>query len=138
MKSRKSRDVKITILAIVAGQMVAAGCGPSVVQMQHCVDYYGRMLPDYYCDQPYGYYPSGYGGVYYTGHPVIVYGGSGGYSYGSRIYGYSVRPTNGARIVNSAGTTIGQGSNGTVQRGGFGGSGGGGGGFGGSGGSFGG
>jgi hypothetical protein len=76
---RKSREVKLTVLAAVALSMTA--CRP---ERRDCVDSQGRKEPDSYCDA------TGGGGIYH-----YVYSGSSGGHVGDSVIGGSTTPRGG-------------------------------------------
>jgi hypothetical protein len=76
---RKSREVKLTVLAAVALSMTA--CRP---EHRDCVDSQNRKEPDSYCDA------TGGGGIYH-----YVYSGSSGGNMGDTVIGGSATPRGG-------------------------------------------
>lgn len=77
---RRSREVKLTVLAAVALSMTA--CRP---ERRDCVDKLNRKEPDSYCDAS-----GGGGGTYH-----YIYGGSSGGNVGDAVIGGSNTPRGG-------------------------------------------
>ena len=76
---RKSREVKLTILAAIALSMTACR-----TEHRDCVDRQGRKEPDSFCDATSG------GSVYH-----YVYGGSSGGHWGDSVIGGGATPRGG-------------------------------------------
>ena len=84
---RRSRDVKLTVLAAVALSMTACR-----TQRRDCIDTQGRKEPDSFCDATHG------GGIYH-----YVYGGASGGHLGDSVMGGSSTPRGGFGGIGSAG-----------------------------------
>ncbi len=76
---RKSREVKLTLLAAVALSMTACR-----TEHRDCIDPQGHKEPDSYCDATGGH------GIYH-----YVYGGSSGGNFGDSVIGGSATPRGG-------------------------------------------
>lgn len=94
------KSAKITLGFVTASALVLLGCQRT--EMQRCVDNYGMVTEDFYCDPA---RPSTYRNFYHW-----HYGGSGGFGYGTYVHSGSGTPTPG--VVHSTASS--------VSRGGFG------------------
>ena len=70
---------KVTLGFVAGAAMVLLGCQRT--EMQRCVDKYGMVTEDFYCDPA---RPSTYRNFYHW-----HYGGSGGFHYGTYVHGGS-------------------------------------------------
>ncbi|HET7185542.1 MAG TPA: hypothetical protein VFI82_12710 [Terriglobales bacterium] len=97
------KSAKVTLGFVAAAAMVLLGCQRT--EKQRCLDKYGMVTDDYYCDPS---RPGTYRNFYHW-----HYGGSGGFGYGTYVHGGGTTPTPGVGHSTASG----------VSRGGFGGSG---------------
>jgi hypothetical protein len=104
---KKSGKVTLGFVAGVA--MVLLGCQRT--EMQRCVDQYGMVTEDFYCNPA---RPSTYRNFYHW-----HYGGSGGFHYGTYVHGGSSVATPGVGPI-TATPGVGHSSASGVSRGGFG------------------
>lgn len=103
---RRTKEIKLTLLATLAMASTGA-CRQPRTEVRNCIDAQGHIVVDWDCDQPNNSSSGGYhGGFHY------IYGGSSGGRIGDTVFGGSVAPSSGSRIVS--------GETGGVVRGGFG------------------
>ena len=98
---------KVTLGFVAGAAMVLLGCQRT--EMQRCVDKYGMVTEDFYCNPA---RPSTYRNFYHW-----HYGGSGGFHYGTYVHGGSSIATPGVTATPGVGHSNASG----VSRGGFGG-----------------
>jgi len=98
---KKSSKVTLTILTAAAAAAIAGCDSATQAQVQRCVDEHNVMVDERNCYAPTG---GGYGGsgYYSPSRYRWVYGGNGGYTPGSVVYGASNFPESGLGTVRAS------------------------------------